>query len=155
MTSPAAPLDRRTPTVDSRAVRFSQGAVVALVALAAALRSWPLLALPAIHLALAGLIGPRANVFGRLFVRLVRPRLADDSPEDARPPRFASQVGATALAVSLAAHAAGLAALGWALAAIVAGLALLSAATGFCVGCRLYWIVALVRRGRPAPSRAP
>jgi hypothetical protein len=142
------------PLVDARAVRLAQGLVATLIALAAVLQAWPLLALPAAHLAASALLGSRANVVGLAFDRLVRPRLAGDAPEDARPPRFASGVGAAVLAASLAAHAGGATTLGWSLAGVVAALALLSAATGLCVGCRLYWLFVLARRaGAPQRSR--
>ena len=143
-----------SPAVDSRAVRLSQGLVAALVVAAAALRAWPLLLVPAAHLAASAALGPRGNLVGPLFRRLVRPHLAGDAPEDARPPRFAATLGATFLSASLLAHAAGVAPLGWALAGAVAVLALLSATTGLCIGCRLYWLVALIRRTRAGFPRA-
>ncbi len=136
------------PLVDARAVRFSQGLVALLVLAAAAAGRPGLLALPALLLFLSAALGRRGNLAVRAFDRVVRPRLSTSELEDARPPRFASSVGAVFLAASLLAHAAGLAVLGWALALAVAALATLSAATGFCVGCRMYWLVALLRRAR-------
>ena len=131
---PAAP----PPRVDVRAARLSQGAVAALVVSALATRSWPLLALPALHLALSAGLGRRGNVAVRLFDTFLRPRLGPPEYEDARPPRFASLVGAVFLGAALAAHAAGATALGWALAAIVGALALVGATSGACLGCWLY-----------------
>ncbi|BDG05360.1 DUF4395 family protein [Anaeromyxobacter oryzae] len=144
-----------SPVVDARAVRLSQGLVAALIGAAAALRASPVLLAPAAHLAASAFLGPRGNVVAQLFRRLVRPHLTGDAPEDARPPRFASTIGAVFLFAALLAHAAGLAVVGWALAGAVAGLALLSAATGLCVGCRLYWLVALVRRARAPRAGVP
>lgn len=141
-------------TVDARAVRLSQAVVAVLVVTAAATRTWPLLALPFAHLLAGAALGPRGNLVGLAFRRVVRPRLATDAPEDARPPRFAAAVGSAALGAALLAHAAGAGAFGWALALLVAALATLSAATGFCVGCRLYWLVTLARRARPGAPGA-
>lgn len=134
------------PLVDARAVRTSQGVVALLVVASAALGSWQLLAVPALLLFLSAALGRRGNLLVRAFDRLVRPRLSTASLEDARPPRFASTVGAVFLAGALLAHASGVPALGWALALAVAALATLSAATGLCVGCRMYWLVVLFRR---------
>lgn len=136
------------PTVDARAARLSQASVALLVVLAAALRAPALLIVPALHLASSAARGARWNLVLRGFAAWVRPRLASSAPEDARPLRFANTIGAVFLAAALLAHASGLAVAGWALAGIVAALAFLAAATGFCVGCRLYWLVSLGRRFR-------
>ncbi|HEY6002951.1 MAG TPA: DUF4395 family protein [Anaeromyxobacter sp.] len=136
------------PLLDTRAARTAQAVVAVLVAAAAALGDWRLLALPALHLALAAALGRRGNLPVRAFDAYVRPRLSSASFEDARPPRFASTVGAVFLGASLLAHAAGAHALGWVLALAVGALAGLAAATGLCIGCRLYWVVVLVRRFR-------
>jgi hypothetical protein len=136
------------PRVDARAARTAQAIVAALVAAAAAAGEWRLLAIPALHLVLASALGRRGNLPVRAFDAWIGPRLAAPDWEDARPPRFASTVGAIFLAVSLLAHAAGQHVLGWALAAAVAALAAIAAATGLCVGCKLYWVVALARRAR-------
>lgn len=148
MAPPAPAADPCPVQVDARAVRFSQGIVALLVLAAAATGEAALLALPALHLLAAATLGPRGNLPGSFFCAVIRPRLAGDAPEDARPPRFAASIGATVLGLSLVAHLAGLPAVGWALAALVATLATLSATTGLCVGCKLYWLIALYRRAR-------
>jgi hypothetical protein len=143
MSSIAAPpaAARAAPTVDVRAVRLAQGAVAALVAVAAAAGAWPLLAVPAAHLALSAGLGRRGNAVVRAFEAWLAPRLGPGEREDARPPRFANAVGATFLGASLLAHAAGAAALGWALALAVGGLAAYASATGACLGCWAYgWL---------------
>jgi Domain of unknown function (DUF4395) len=136
------------PAVDARAARSAQALVAVLVSAAAAAADWRLLAVPALHLALAAALGRRGNLPVRAFDAWIRPRLGAPEWEDARPPRFASTVGAIFLAASLLAHALGQHVLGWALAAAVGALAAIAAATGLCVGCKLYWVVALVRRAR-------
>jgi hypothetical protein len=134
MTTPLAPV----PLVDSRAARLSQALVATLVLSAAALGDWRLLALPALHLALSAVLGQRGNVAVLAFDALVRPLLASSSPEDARPPRFASVVGLAFLSAALASHAAGAATLGWVLALLVGSLAMLASVTGACLGCWAY-----------------
>jgi hypothetical protein len=137
MPSPAVPAPG-APAVDVRAARLSQALVAALVLAAAALGSWKLLALPAVHLALSAALGRRGNLVVRGFDAWLRSRLGPPVLEDARPPRFASLVGAAFLAVALLAHAAGAAILGWVLALAVGGLALLASTTGACLGCWAY-----------------
>jgi hypothetical protein len=126
------------PRVDVRAARLSQSLVAALVGAALLLRLPALLALAALHLGLSAALGRRGNAAVRFFDAALRPRLGPPTFEDARPPRFANLVGATFLASSLAAHAAGAPALGWALAGIVGALALVASTTGACLGCWLY-----------------
>lgn len=133
-----APAPSPVPRVDVRAARLSQALVAALVVLALLLRAPALLAVAGAHLALSAALGRRANVAIRFFDAVLRPRLGPPEWEDARPPRFASLVGAAVIALALAAHAAGTPALGWALAAAVGGLALVAGTTGACVGCWLY-----------------
>jgi hypothetical protein len=140
------PAVRGIPLVDARAARFAQALVALLVLVAAALGDWRLLSLPALHLTASAALGRRGNLPVRFFDAFIRRRLSTASLEDARPPRFASTIGTVFLGASLLAHAAGAPRAGWALALAVAALAALAAVTGLCVGCRLYWLVALLRR---------
>jgi hypothetical protein len=132
------PTDRPLPRVDVRAARLSQGLVAVLVAAALALRAPALVAVAGLHLALAAALGRRGNVAVRFFDAVLRPRLGPPAWEDARPPRFASLVGATVVALALFAQGAGALAVGWALAGVVGLLALVGATTGACLGCWLY-----------------
>jgi hypothetical protein len=144
--SPPAPLD----LVDARAARFMQGTTGAVALAALATGAWPLLALPALQLTVVLRYGQRACLPCRLYLVALRPRLGPGPLEDARPPRFANLLGAGFLWSAMLAHLVGLHALGTGLAALVAALALLSAATGLCVGCRVYRLAARLRgvRGR-------
>jgi hypothetical protein len=126
------------PRVDVRAARLSQGLVAALVLLAVALRAWPLLALAGAHLALSAALGRRGNVAVLLFDAVLRPRLGPPAWEDARPPRFASLVGAVVVSFALLAIGTGAPAVGWTLGGAVGGLAFLASTTGACLGCWLY-----------------
>jgi hypothetical protein len=126
------------PRVDVRAARLSQALVAALVAAALALRAPPVLALAGIHLVLSAALGRRGNVAVGFFDAVLRPLLGPPAWEDARPPRFASLVGAVGVVIALALHAAGLPLAAWTIAGVVGALALVGATTGACVGCWLY-----------------
>jgi hypothetical protein len=92
-------------------------------------------------------LGPRWGPFLRLYSEVIRPRLRPPAElEDPRPPRFAAAVGVLFLAASTVAFMAGSSAVGWGLALVVAVLAGLAAATGICVGCEI-WLVLARRRG--------
>jgi len=72
-----------------------------------------------------------------------------DAPEDrepAAPHRFAKLIGATGTTLSSALLLAGAPLAGYAVALAVAAAAALSAATGICLGCRMYRQVAFFRR---------
>ena len=136
---------RDLAVIDERAPRFNQ-AVVGLVALLGALTGWWWLhALLALQLTLGLALGRRWCLPCVLYFEVVQPRLGEGRLEDARPPRFANQVGAADLWAATLAGAAGLDALGRALGGAVAALALLAAATGLCVGCVLYKVGARLR----------
>jgi hypothetical protein len=124
--------------IDERAPRFNQ-AVVGLVALAGALTGWWLLfALVALQLSLGLALGRRWCLPCVFYFEVVQPRLGEGPLEDARPVRFANQVGATFLWSATLAGAAGLGTVSLALGGVVAALALLAASTGLCAGCLLY-----------------
>jgi hypothetical protein len=133
-----SPTPRPIPTVDARASRLAQGLTALLVLIPVASGRWALVALPILHLASALLVGRRGNLGLVLFDLLLAPRLGPGEVKDARPPRFANLVGLLFLLAAAAAHLAGLPSVGWALCATVLVLAALAAATGFCLGCKVY-----------------
>jgi Domain of unknown function (DUF4395) len=134
-----------TDVIDARAPRFNQ-ATVGLVSLLAVLTGWwPLLTLLALQLVLGLTLGRRWCLPCVAYFRFVQPRVGEGKVEDARPPRFANQVGAVVLSAATLAYLAGLPLLGAALGGLVAALALLSAVTGFCTGCELYKLAARLR----------
>jgi hypothetical protein len=129
---------RPVPTVDARASRVAQGLTALLVAVPIVTGRWPLLLLAAAHLASALLVGKRGNLGLLGFDALLAERLGPGELKDARPPRFANLVGLLFLVGAMVSHVAGVAWLGWALAGTVLVLAGLAAATGFCLGCKVY-----------------
>jgi Domain of unknown function (DUF4395) len=146
---------RDSTVVDARAPRFTQAVIGALALLAFATGWWPLLAIIAAQLAVGVTLGRRWCVPCVFYFEVLQPRFGEGPIEDARPPRFANVVGVVVLGTASLAHGFGLHALGWALGLLVAGLALLSAATGFCVGCEAYKLLARFRGVELCETCAP
>ena len=127
--------------IDPRGHRFGAG-VSALVLLAAfALNAPVLVALALVSIGASAAFGLRWSIYGAIWRRIVRVlSLPPTTPEHEYPPRFAQTLGSVALILSLIAFAAGAAPIGWLLAFAVAGLQSLLAVTGYCLGCRLYFL---------------
>jgi hypothetical protein len=128
-------------TIDPRGQRFG-GAVSAVVLVGAVAASVPWLALlVGVNLAIAAAVGARYFLPGRPWPAVRRVlRLGPAEPEHEYPPRFAQALGAVVIGLGGIAFLSGATALGWSLVAAVAGLQTLLAATGICVGCRLYFL---------------
>lgn len=138
--------------IDPRGQRFGAG-VSAVVLLASFVLGLPWLAvLVGLNLVASAGLGTRAFLPSRLWPA-VRSGLRLGPPaelEHEYPPRFAQALGAACLAAAAIAFALGATALGWMLVAAVATLQAILAATGICVGCRLYflrwWLPVVVAR---------
>lgn len=141
---------RDLAVIDARAPRFNQAVVGGVSLLAAATGWWPLLGALAAQLVIGLTFGRRYCLPCVFYYEVVQPRFGEGPLEDARPPRFANQVGAVFLTAATAAYAAGLRTLGAGLAVTVATLALLAMTTGLCVGCEIYRIAARLRGVRAA-----
>ncbi len=149
--------------IDPRGLRFGAGvSAVALVVGALTDSRW---LVPVILLSIgsSAAFGMRWSVYGATWRRLVPLlRLGRVEPEHEYPPRFAQTLGSVALALSLVALLLGATTLGWALALAVAGLQGLLATTGYCLGCKLYFlrwwvpsaVTALWTRGRSREAQA-
>ena len=127
--------------IDPRGQRFGAG-VSAMILVAAFVAGLPwLAALTGLNLAVSAAFGTRLFLPGRAWP-LVRSslRLGAAEPEHEYPPRFAQALGATFIGLGAVAFLAGLPVVGWVLTGAVAGLQTLLAATGLCVGCRLYFL---------------
>ena len=95
--------------------------------------------------------GLRYSIYGVAWRRIAQAlALPKVEPEHEYPPRFAQVLGSTALILALIAFALGATTVGWGLALAVAALQTLLATTGYCLGCRLYflrwWVPDLVTR---------
>ena len=127
--------------MDYNTLRFNQASIVTLLALAAVLNQ-PLLVAAVAAVMLSGTFLPGTALFKNAYLTVVRPGLKlrpDLRNEDPRPHNFAQGVGGSFLAVSTVAFVLGAPVLAWGLGAVVVGLALLNLATGFCVGCFMYF----------------
>lgn len=145
--NPTSPSSDRPQPIDPRGPRFNQAVLATALVLGFVTQQWWVAPLFAVVLFLGAAFGPRYGPFLRLYVEAIKPRLAPPTElEDPRPPRFAATVGVLFLGGATLAFLAGASALGWALALIVAALAALAAATGICVGCEIYLVIAR-RRG--------
>ncbi len=127
--------------IDPRGHRF--GAGLAVVILALGFLAQVSLVIPAIALALgvSASFGTRYSILGRPwpFVRRAL-RIGPAELESEFPPRFAQLLGAVGLGLASVLLAAGLPAGAWLLAAAVGGLQVVLAVTGYCLGCRLYFL---------------
>jgi hypothetical protein len=138
-----------TDVIDARAPRFNQATIGVLSVVALLTGWWWLLTLLALQLVVGLRFGRRFCLACVAYFRFVQPRFGEGPVEDARPPRFANLVGAVVLTAATLAYLAGFPAVGAVLGGVVATLALLAAATGLCVGCELYRLLARVRGVRP------
>jgi hypothetical protein len=134
-------LTPRARQIDPRGQRFGAG-VSAIVMGAAFVANLPLLVvLVGLNLAISSSFGTRLFLPGRAWPLVRRTlRLGPTEPEHEYPPRFAQALGAVFLGLAAIAFAAGVPVAGWLLAAAVGALQTLLAATGICVGCRLYFL---------------
>jgi len=138
--------------IDPRGQRFGAGVSAIVLAIAFALDLPWLAVLVGLNLGVSAAFGTRLFLPGRLWpsirtaFRLGPPR----EPEHEYPPRFAQALGATFLGLAAIAFLLGAAPIAWLLVAAVAALQTLLAATGICVGCRLYflrwWVPSIVAR---------
>ena len=125
--------------VDPRGQRFGAG-VSAVVLVLAFVLSLPWLAvLVGLNLGISAAFGMRLFLPGRLWPVIRRTlRLGLAALEHEYPARFAQALGATCIGLGALAFVAGATLLGWLLVGAVATLQVVLAATGICVGCRLY-----------------
>jgi hypothetical protein len=127
--------------IDPRGHRFGAG-ISAVLLIGAVLVGTPwLVGVVLLSIGVSAAFGLRYSVYGAIWRRIARgARLRPAEPEHEYPPRFAQTLGSIALVASLVAFALGATALGWIFAIGVAGLQTLLATTGYCLGCRLYFL---------------
>lgn len=136
MTSPSP---RR---IDPRGHRFGGGLSAAILALAFALGTPALVLAIAVALWVSAAFGTRYSILGRPWP-LIRRALRIGPPAELEgefPPRFAQAFGAVVLTVALVLFAAGATTGAWLLTGAVAALQTVLAVTGYCLGCRLYFL---------------
>jgi hypothetical protein len=127
--------------IDPRGHRFGAGASALLLLIAFVANAPWLVAVALLSIGISAAFGLRYSIYGAIWRRIVRiARLGPTEPEHEYPPRFAQTLGSIALIGSLIAFAFGATTVAWILALGVAGLQTLLAATGYCLGCRLYFL---------------
>jgi hypothetical protein len=127
--------------VDPRGQRFGAG-FSAVVLVAAYVLNWPwLVAGVALLMFVSSAFGTRYWLLGKPWPVIRRTlRLGPVEPEHEFPPRFAQAMGMTFLTLATLFLAAPVDLLGWLLVGAVVALQTLLAATGFCLGCRMYFL---------------
>jgi hypothetical protein len=127
--------------IDPRGHRFGAG-LSALLLIASFVAGWvPGVVLALLSIGTSAAFGLRYSIYGVIWRRIARAlRLAKVEPEHEYPPRFAQVLGSTALILALVAFVLGATTVGWVLTLAVAGLQSVLALTGYCLGCRLYFL---------------
>ena len=137
--------------IDPRGHRFGAG-VSAIILIVAVVTGTPwLVGVALLSIGVSAAFGLRYSIYGVAWRWIVRTAgLGRTEPEHEYPPRFAQVLGSVALTLALVAFAVGATTLGWLFTLAVAGLQTLLAVTGYCLGCRLYflrwWVPDLVTR---------
>lgn len=137
--------------IDPRGHRFGAGVSAGLLVIAFLTGTSWLVAVVLVSIGASAAFGLRYSIYGVAWRRIVRVlALPKSEPEHEYPPRFAQTLGSVALILALVAFALGWTTLGWGFALAVAALQTLLATTGYCLGCRLYflrwWVPDLVTR---------
>ena len=127
--------------IDPRGHRFGAG-LSAVLLLASFATGWvPGVLLALLSIGTSAAFGLRYSIYGAIWRRIAKAaRLGKVEPEHEYPPRFAQTLGSVVLIASLVAFVAGATPVGWVLALAVAGLQSVLAITGYCLGCRLYFL---------------
>lgn len=136
---PALPTPRQ---IDPRGHRFGAALSVVILAIALALNAPIIVAGICVALGVSAWFGTRYSILGRPWP-IVRKVLRIGPPHELEsefPPRFAQALGFLALFVATIAFLVGLPLVGWFFTIGVAALQLTLAATGYCLGCRLYFL---------------
>ena len=127
--------------IDPRAQRFGAATSAVTLAIGLVLGAWPIVAVVGAFLAVSAAAGTRWFIFSRPWPYVRRALgLGPSELEHEIPPRFAQALGAVFLALGLGILAAGLTPWAWLPIGAVIGLQVLLAATGFCLGCRLFFL---------------
>ena len=128
--------------IDPRGQRFGAGLSVVILALGFVAGLPIVVPLVAVALGVSSLFGTRYSILGRPWpyvrrtLRIAPPR----ELEHEFPPRFAQALGTIGLTLATLLLVLGFAPAGWIVAAAVAALQAVLAVTGYCLGCRLYFL---------------
>ena len=127
--------------IDPRGHRFGAGVSAVLLIVATVTNTPWLVAVVLLSIGVSAAFGLKYSIYGVAWRRIAKTlALPKVEPEHEYPPRFAQVLGSVALTLSLVAFAVGATTLGWVFALAVAGLQTLLATTGYCLGCKLYFL---------------
>ncbi|OBG67619.1 DUF4395 domain-containing protein [Mycobacterium sp. E735] len=149
---PSSNTTTQPDVVDVRGPRFAAWVTTAVLVITLAfsavspLAAAAILGVQAIIFAIGAVGGPRKHPYGRIFARVVAPRLGPvGEREPVAPLKFAQLVGLVFAVVGVVAFAAGAFVVGVIATAAALTAAFLNAAFGICLGCQLYPLVARFR----------
>lgn len=128
--------------IDPRGHRFGAGLSVVVLVVGFLLGLPIIIPFLALALGASAFFGTRYSILGRPWP-IVRRILRIGPPtelEHEYPPRFAQALGTIGLGLATVVFVVGFAPLAWIIAALVGALQLLLAVTGYCLGCRLYFL---------------
>jgi hypothetical protein len=127
--------------IDPRGHRFGAAVSAAVLIVAVVTGTTWLVALALLSIGVSAAFGLRYSIYGIAWRRIAAVAgLGKVEPEHEYPPRFAQVLGSTALTFALVAFVLGASTIGWALTLAVAALQSVLAVTGYCLGCRLYFL---------------
>ncbi|MFD5797902.1 DUF4395 domain-containing protein [Streptomyces diastatochromogenes] len=128
--------------IDARGPRFAAAVTTVVLAVALITQSAWVLGWQTLAFALGAAGGVSGSPYGRLFRRLVRPRLGPPTEFEApEPPRFAQSVGLLFAGLGLVGFTLGPAWLGLAATGAALAAAFLNAAFGYCLGCEMFLLL--------------
>jgi len=132
----------RPRLIDPRGQRFGAASSAVLLIVAFAIQAPLLVVAIGVALGTSALFGTQFFVLGRPwpFVRRALQLGPPAEPEPEFPPRFAQALGSVGLLFAGLLFAIGGGVVAWLPVAAVAGLQTVLAATGYCLGCRLYFL---------------
>lgn len=139
ITTSSRPVERM---IDPRSHRFGAALSVALLVVGFLAQAPVVVVFLAVALGASAFFGTRYSILGRpwLVVRRVLRVAPPRELEHELPPRFAQALGCIGFSLASVMFLLGLAPVGWVVAAAVGVLQAVLAATGYCLGCRLYFL---------------
>lgn len=127
--------------IDPRGHRFGAGVSAIVLIIAFVTNSPVLVPLVFLSIGVSAGFGLKYSIYGAIWRRIVRiAKLGPTDPEHEYPPRFAQVIGSVVLILALISFGVGATTIGWGLSLAVAALQTLLATTGYCVGCRMYFL---------------
>ena len=141
-TGPKSSSAAKNRMIDPRGMRFGAGLSVVILVVGFAIGLPIVVPFLAVALGLSAFFGTRYSILGRPWPG-VRKALRIAPPKELEhelPPRFAQALGFIGFTFATVLFLLGFATAGWIVAAAVGALQLVLAVSGYCLGCRLYFL---------------